>query len=58
MRSSLGSGHASLNLIVSEISTLRKRLKDSIATQRAGNDSLFDRIIPWFYMYNLQYVIT
>ena len=56
MRSSLGSGHASLNLIVSEISSLRKRLKDSIATQRAGNDALFDRIIPWFY--NLQYVIT
>ena len=36
MRSSLGSGHTSLNVIVSDISTLRRRLKDSIASQQAG----------------------
>ena len=36
LRSSLGSGHAELNLVISELSTLRQSLKDSIAIQQTG----------------------
>ena len=36
LRSSLGSGHAELNLVISELSTLRQSLKDCIAIQQTG----------------------
>lgn len=36
LRSSLGSGHAELNLLISELSTLRQSLKDCIAIQQTG----------------------
>ena len=39
LRSSLGSGHAELNLVISELSTLRQSLKDCIAIQQTGESA-------------------
>ena len=33
---SLGTGHTSLNLVISELSSVRQTLKDSIAAQQRG----------------------
>ncbi|XP_065901535.1 uncharacterized protein [Dysidea avara] len=37
LRSSLGSGHAELNLVISELSTLRQAVKDCIAIQNTAS---------------------
>lgn len=37
---SLGTGHTSLNLVISELSSVRQTLKDSIAAQQRGQGLL------------------
>ena len=54
LRSSLGSGHAELNLVISELSTLRQSLKDSIAIQQTGElTGSCDVTAPVLRKYNL-----